>query len=93
MTTSGSSRGSYGANTVTTTAEVISPAGYRGSVLIRNNHASNVLYLGFDSSVTDANGFPLAAGESVEIYDFIGEIWGYASAAGTDVRVLETGGV
>ena len=40
----------------------ILPLGSRGNAIIRNLHASATVYLGGDN-VTDANGFPLKAGE------------------------------
>jgi len=62
----------------------------RRALSIRNNSALNTLYLGFNSTVTTANGFPLRAGESIP-FDFTASImiFGIADNAGTDVRIIE----
>lgn len=65
-------------------------SGLRASALIENNHATQDLYLGTDSSVTTANGLRVAALQSVRI-THRGEVWAIASGAATDVRyMLET---
>ena len=62
------------------------------SVAIKNNHATNILYIGSNgdsAALTTGNGFPLGPGESFTVdIMFFEEIWGIASGASTDVRVL-----
>ncbi len=86
------SSGVITAVTVGTSAVALptSPMDARRALSIRNNSTSNILYIGFDSTVTDTTGFPVRAGESIP-FDFTASliVWGIASAAGTDVRVLE----
>ena len=82
-----------GAVTIGATAvQIVAVRAERRSVVIRNNHVSNILYIGDDSTVTAANGFPLEPGEFIEFDDFGGPVYAIASAAGTDVRYLEVGG-
>lgn len=84
--------GSYAAVTIGASAAVVkSGKPSRKSILIQNLHATQVLYLGLDSSVTTSNGLRVAAGESVRIDDYNGPVYGIASGAGTDVRYLEVG--
>ncbi len=90
-----SSAGSSGVITAVTvgTSAVALPTtamSARRALSIRNNSSTNILYIGFDSIVTTATGFPVRAGESIP-FDFTASlmVWGIASAAGTDVRILE----
>lgn len=79
----------YGAKTVTTSAQLVAGArSRRDAVLVFNNHASNILYVGPDSSVTAANGIPVAPGTSVAP-PTRGDVYAIASASGTDVRFWE----
>lgn len=83
-----SSGGSYGTVTVGTSAVlVITGAVGREEVTIQNVHASNILYLGTDSSVATTTGLKLLAGESMTVRSG-GPIYGIASGASTDVRYL-----
>lgn len=86
---------SYGSKSVTTSAQLIAGArSRRDAVLIQNVHASQVLYLGPDSSVvagsagTASSGIRVAAGESI-IVPTRGDVYGIASGASTDVRYWE----
>ena len=80
---------SYGAKTVTTTAQLLVPArSSRNAVRVQNLHATNLLYIGPDSAVTAANGIRVAAGAETTIPSR-GDIYGIASAASTDVRFWE----
>jgi hypothetical protein len=75
--------------TVGTSAAKISDAGSREDrVRVRNAHATNVLYVGPDSSVTTTTGYPIPAGAS-EVFDFSLTLWAIASGVGTTVGVLE----
>ena len=82
---------SYGAvsGDVTTSAKLLVGArSRRDTVIIQNVHASNILYLGSDSSVTASNGLRLGAGESISL-PTRGDVYGIASAASTTVRYFE----
>jgi hypothetical protein len=85
----GSGSSAYGNKSIGTSAAVLVAARQaRESVLVKNNHASQILYLGSDSSVTSSNGLPLAAGESVRI-ESKNVVYAVASGATTDVRYFE----
>lgn len=85
-----SNAASYGTVTIGAAAALIKAAvTTRKSILVQNVHASNTLYVGDDSSVTTANGIRLLSGESIEINDYNGAVYGIASGAGTDVRYFE----
>lgn len=81
---------SYNAVTVTTTATKImdSTPGRRGFVIA--NNGSNIVYLGFDSSVTSSNGVQLMPQDKWESTGsqsvFKGSIWGITAANSSDVR-------
>jgi hypothetical protein len=79
----------YGAKTVTTSAQLIAGArSSREQIAVQNLHATNLLYIGPDSSVTAANGIRIAAGAE-RIVDSRGDVYAIASAASTDVRFWE----
>lgn len=85
--------GNYNTVTIGAAAALIVAAnGKRRSVVIQNVHATQVLYLGDDTSVTTANGLKVVAGASVNFVDFTGPLYGIASGAGTDVRYFEVAG-
>jgi hypothetical protein len=85
----GSGSAAYGNVSIGTSAAVLVAARQaRESVLIKNNHASQILYLGGNSSVTSSNGLPLAAGESVRV-ETRQVVYAIASGASTDVRYFE----
>ena len=84
-----SGQGFYGTVTVGTDAvEIFGGRSVGKGVLIQNVHATQVLYVGTDDSVTDANGIRLNPGESVETKAYTGQIYGIADGADTDVRYL-----
>lgn len=78
--------------TITTSAVAIptTPLAKRLSLIIMNNSTSGqILYLG-DATVTSVNGFPLYPRASILIQlEDEAEIYGIASAADADIRVLE----
>lgn len=85
----GSGSAAYGNASVGTSAVVLVAARQaRESVLIKNNHASQILYLGGNSSVTSSNGLPLVAGESVRL-ETRQVVYAIANGASTDVRYFE----
>jgi hypothetical protein len=64
----------------------------RRSISIKNNDATLILYVGFTSGVTTANGMPVAAGGFLSLNDDTASVYGIASAAGPiDVRVITEG--
>lgn len=84
--------GAYGNVSIGAAAAVIKAAkSTRRYIYIYNAHASQTLYLGFDSSVTTSNGLPVAAGQSIKLEGYIGVIYGIGSGAATDTRYLEVG--
>lgn len=84
-----SSEGTYGAVSIGAAAALIKAANSRReSIVVQNVHATQVLYVGTDSSVTDANGLKLAAGESIRL-ETKSAIYGYGSGAATTGRYFE----
>jgi hypothetical protein len=87
-----SSNGSNSAVSIgTSAAQIVDGTSMRRSVVVQNAHASNVLYVGANSSVTTSNGIKIAAGDSISFNDYVGTLYGIASGASTDVRVFEVG--
>lgn len=74
----------------TTAGQIVAANTARNQVRIKNTHASAIVYLGKDATVTAANGYPLAVGE--ELIDEIStDAWFAIMAAGTGaVHVIET---
>lgn len=66
------------------------PLKYRRAISICNNSSTAVVYIGFDPNVTTGTGWPLAAKATISL-DINGQvlIYGVASVASTDVRILE----
>jgi hypothetical protein len=80
--------------TVGTVAVQVSPSSGASNgftLIIQNNHGSNILYVGSSNSVTSsAYGVQLAAGASVSLDDLrpTDQVWVIASAASTPVSTL-----
>jgi hypothetical protein len=60
-------------------------------ITLYNNHATQIVYLGADNTVTTANGFPLQPGETqiipaTDAPSF--DLWAIADGAATDLRVM-----
>jgi hypothetical protein len=69
-------------------ASLVAARTNRRSVVVRNTHASQVLFLGKDSAVTTANGLAVPAGQATELtYD--GQVFAIASGASTTVLFAE----
>lgn len=84
----------YGNVTIGATAAVIATAKQgRSRIIVQNNHASQILYLGDDANVTaDATatgGLKIGAGVSVTLEGFNGNLYGIASGASTPVAYFE----
>lgn len=87
-----SSAANYGTISVGTTAAVlVAGRTSRRSVIIKNTHASQVLYVGDDDQVTDTNGFPVAAGDTISFDNYNGPLYGYGSGAATTGRFFQVG--
>lgn len=77
--------------TVGTVATVLAASSTtRQKASVRNNSTTATLYLG-DATVTTATGFPLGPGEGFTFEGTTAAIYGIASAAGTDARVMVEG--
>ena len=72
-----------------TSAVIAARRAGRKSIIVYNNHATQILYIGSSSAVTTANGLPVAAGQSRVLDDYNGALYGIASGAATDVRFFE----
>jgi hypothetical protein len=72
----------------TTAVLLCSPNGSRNKVIVQNAHASQNLYVG-PSGVATTTGIQIVPGASVGFDDFNGPLYGIASGAATDTRVLE----
>lgn len=72
------------------TATVIAAANAkRGTLVAQNFSATADLYIGLTAAVTTANGLWVGPKGSIEISSATG-VWGIASAAATDVRVMQS---
>ena len=82
-----------GAVSVTTTATLIKALNTDRNALFIANNDTRTVFIGKDSSVTAANGFPLAKNDVIEFAGgdlFTGDIYGIiASGAAVDVRFIE----
>jgi hypothetical protein len=57
----------------------------RRVAIVRNGHATNLLYIGATSGVTTAKGYLIPPGQAVELPGHEGDVYAIASAAGTTV--------
>ena len=83
---------SYGNASVDTSADIIiADLTERRSVLLKNN-GSAIVYVGFDSSVTSSNGFPLMPQDTMEIAGTIVSrgtvIYGISASGTQDIRYM-----
>lgn len=78
-----------GAITVDTTAELIVNTNPSRKFLEIINNSANDLYLGFDTGVTIANGFPVPSGAVWYTEIYLGAIYMIGSVAGSDVRYID----
>lgn len=61
----------------------------RAIVVTADADNTGTIYVGYDSSVTTANGYPLAAGSSLLLnVDNLSDVWFIADAAGQKVRYV-----
>lgn len=86
----------YGAKSVTTTASALVTTGKKSDCRAPNgilvkvvSSAAGIVYVGGDANVTAANGFPLAASESLTVpIDDPARIFLISSAGTIDVRYV-----
>lgn len=91
-----SSAYSYGTTSVAGTAtSIVGSNRGRSGLMICNSDASVTLYIAFDSSVTTANGVPLAAGKCYSISGpqstYRGSVFGITAGSTVDVRYQDYG--
>lgn len=80
----------YGTVAVGTSAGVIVAARtVRKSVAVQNNHGSQNLFVGGDSSVTTSTGFKIGPGGSMSFDEYTGVVYGIASGASTTTNYVE----
>lgn len=87
------STGSYGTVSVGATATVIAAANSARKSLIIRNTSTGTVYIGYDSSVTTSNGFPVAQKDAYEINQtnlYTGAVYGIVASGTSDVRKMET---
>lgn len=92
MSQDGSSVGAATAVSVGAAAvQLVDGTSKRENLIVHNNHATQVLYVGSTSAVVVADGLPIPAGQSKEFRNYIGPLFAIASGAATDTRVWEVG--
>lgn len=85
-----SSQGAYGTASIGGTAtRLVAARARRESTIIQNNHATQTLHIGGDSSVTTSTGMKIAAGGSLTLDGYQGDIWAIGSGAGTTANYFE----
>lgn len=79
----------YGAQTVGTTAvQIFGPNNNRVAASFRHAGGTTV-YVGYDSGVTTANGYPVDVGEVFEADAIGGAVWGVCASGSADLRKAE----
>lgn len=77
-------------NNVAGGAQIVAANANRNCIVIKNTHATNSIFLGKDTTITAANGFPLLPGETISI-DSSAAVWGLGSAGvATTIRCIES---
>lgn len=72
----------------TTAVQLVGGRSGRDTLIVQNIHATQILYVG-PSGVSTADGLKVAAGQTLPLDNLNGPLYGIASGAGTDVRILE----
>lgn len=77
---------------VAATPTLITTTGF-GDPLKISNIGPGTLYIGGDASVLDTNGFKVTVYPNlyseIDLNNYGGQVWGYASGGACDVRVIE----
>lgn len=76
-------------SSVTTSVTLIVTARSNRRELLITNAGSETVYIGYDDTVTLANGFPLIVGAYLNLDNYIGAVYGISPTTTNDVRVLE----
>jgi len=79
----------YNQVSVGNTATSIIPSNTDEKVRTLKNIGSNAIFVGSDSSVTTSNAFPVEPGETLDVSDFTGEIFGIVAAGTEDANYIE----
>lgn len=79
----------YDQVSVGTTATTIISANTNAKVRTIKNIGSNTIYVGADTSITTSNSFPIDAGETLQISDYTGVIYGIVAASTEDASYIE----
>jgi hypothetical protein len=78
----------YGAVSVTAATQILAVNRDRRSFTLIHD-STDTLYLGFDSGVTTANGYPLLGNQPYSSHDYDGAVWGVSSGGAISVRYQE----
>jgi len=78
-----------GTISITTTATLIIASNTSQIKRMLQNKDVATVYIGSDNSVTTVNGFPIQPGETLNIGDFNGTIYGIVAAGTNDIYFTE----
>jgi len=79
----------YDQVSVSTSATSIIASNASEKVRTIKNIGSNTIFVGSDSSITTVNAFPIDAGETLDISDYTGEIFGIVASGTEDANYIE----
>jgi hypothetical protein len=79
----------YNQVSVGNTATSIIPSNTDAKVRKINNLGTNTIFVGSDSSITTSNAFPIEVGETLDISDYTGEVFGIVAASTEDASYIE----
>jgi len=79
----------YDQVSVGTTATTIISSNTNAKTRKIENIGSNTVYVGGDTSITTSNSFPIEPGETLDISDFTGVVYGIVAASTEDVSYIE----
>ena len=77
-------------NALSTAAEkIISARSVGRRYIVKNLHASDVVYVGTSDAVSSSNGYQLKANESLTLDNHNGEVWAIAGSNTPSVGIVE----
>jgi len=79
----------YDQVSVGTSATSIISSNTNEKVRTIKNIGSNSIFVGGDSSVTTSNGFPIDAGETLDVSDYTGEVFGIVATSTENANYIE----
>lgn len=83
----------YNAVTISSTATNILPADNNRRGFMITNNGGNIVYIGFDSSVTSSNGIQILPQDKFDLTGehnvYKGAVWGITASSTSDVRYWE----